>query len=198
MNKRRKLNEKEIIPFLPDLVMFTIFTFLDNETLWLNIPLTCNRFKKILELNIKLIARDCNICSEIYDDHIEEIKDKIFLVKEDVIFILSKKERTMSNQELIVYFEKKIKEEERDYKLRISSGLKKVYDDEHQELNFCCSECRDKCHHCDRWTSTDESCSICITPTCFMYSRICQGCDSRVCINHMNGYDQLCSYCYKK
>jgi len=69
--KKRKIL---IIGFLPNLVMSLIFEFSDNETLWLNIPLTCKRFKEILDNDIVIMNRKCEIC---YINFLKEKKQLI-------------------------------------------------------------------------------------------------------------------------
>jgi len=83
-------------------------------------------------------------------------------------------------------------------RLKITFGLKKVYDDEHQELIFCCEECRYKCRKCDRWTITEKYCSTCYKYICLQNSAVCHGCKSRDCINHMKRKSLLyfCKNCY--
>jgi hypothetical protein len=62
MNKKVKLEKKKkTIGYLPPLIMTIIFSFVDNETLWLSIPLTCTYFKSIIDEDAHLINRDCDI-----------------------------------------------------------------------------------------------------------------------------------------
>jgi len=208
MKKRKveaELNLSEYV--FPDLVLFEIFSFLDNETLWCNILLVCKHFNYLLYDDVKngLILSNCDICQ-----HLIQIRVAYYNSEKWTSLWMSSMEHEKEEKKIKASIEKLKLEHIENIKI---NGLKKAIDTSNNDYSFVCSKHFNKCdkckinyakddnifpvNQCSYYENNENMESFCLNFWCYNCLSECGCCKEMVCDDHIKNRSKNCDACFK-